>query len=211
MALAGLVRRPSLGGAAGDREGVGGLTGFVSPRRRQPELLELFEARCLEPLAVLRLRREQHPGVGHQPRHAAPRRQGTHDQDPSAGPHHPVCLGDRASGVGPVLDTAAGDVAVEGVVSEGQRFGVAHELAAVGELRLCVCTAQLVVTLVEHGHGGGVDLLHDSDGGEPGPCAYIERAQTAVAELRESQSCAALLRGPEQRVHPSVVHGETKR
>src|ERR687897_3927627 len=49
-------KRPSLAGAAGDREGVPGITGSASPRRRPPEFLELFEARCLEPAAVLGLR-----------------------------------------------------------------------------------------------------------------------------------------------------------
>ena len=104
-----------------------------------------------------------------------------------------MCLGDRASGVGPVLDAAAGDVAVEGVVSERQRFGVAHELAAVGELGLGVRSAQLIVTLVEHGHGVRFDLFDDSDSGEPGSGAHVERAQTAVVEPRESQGRAALL------------------
>src|SRR5215207_2468047 len=105
--------RPGRAGAAGDREGIPGLTGAAPPWRHEPELLDLLEARSLEPAAVLGLRRKEHPGVRHEARHAAPRRQRAHDEDGSAGPHHPVCLGDRASWVGPVFDAAAGDVSVE--------------------------------------------------------------------------------------------------
>src|SRR5918994_1186136 len=111
-------RRAGLARAARYGEAVSGLTGAASPRRREPELLDLSEARGREPVAVLGLGGKEHPDLRQEARHPAPRRQRADHEDRAPRPHHAMCLGDRPSRIRPVLDAAAGDVAVERIFRE---------------------------------------------------------------------------------------------
>ena len=82
-----------------------------------------------EPLAVLRLRREQHPRLRQPSQDRVGGLDGAdHDAD-AARAQHAVRLGDAALRVGPVLDAAGGHVAVERRVLERQPLRVAEQLA----------------------------------------------------------------------------------
>ena len=82
--------------------------------------------------------------------------------------------------VGPVLDRAGRHVAVERVVGERQRLGVAEHPRARGQRRLGAAARELVRALVEHRHVGGVHARHDALGREAGAGARVEHRQAGL-------------------------------
>ena len=175
------------------------------PVRRHRGQLDVLEARALEPVAVLRLGREQHPQLGEPPQHAVPGRHRPGQHRDAAGLEHAVGLGDPALGRRPVLDRAGGDVAVEAVGRERQRLGVAELLAHAGEDRLALGPRELVRALVEHRHAVAVDRLDDPLGREARTSTGVQDLQPPLVEPRPAERIRPHGGRPEQGIDPAVV------
>ena len=118
---------------------------------------------------------------------------------------HPVALGDASLRIGPVLDAARRDVAVERVVGEGEVLGVAEQLLAGRQRGLGARAGELVRALVDHRDVLGADPRDDALRREAGARAAVQRAQGGVVERGGVERRGAHPLRPEERVDPPVV------
>src|SRR5439155_21409913 len=132
------------------------------------------EAGWIKPGAVLALRGEKLPHARERPGNSVGWWYRPDDQRHAAGTQHAMSLGDRALRVGPVLDAARRDVAVEACVGKGERLRVAEQPPARRQGRPGARTRELVRALVEHDDAARVDARDDPLRGKARPGADLE-------------------------------------